>query len=154
MLHNLPSPKTKKKSKRLGRGMGSGVGGHTVGRGLKGATARTGYQSPRPGFEGGQNPLSRRLPKFKGFTRAYIKSTINPVSIKLSRIARIAEQKGDTDITMEKLIEYRVVKPKYSKSTAVKVLFDKEIEYKMNFKDIKTSTSAKEAIEKAGGSVA
>ncbi len=153
MLHTLPSPKTTKKAKRIGRGMGTGVGGHTVGRGLKGATARSGYQHPRPGFEGGQNPISRRLPKYKGFSRAFVTDFEEKVPLKLSDIVDVAKDNKLNEITVSTLVEFGLIKPKFSKKILPKVLFDKEIDYKLVLTGIKTSKSAKEAIEKAGGSV-
>lgn len=154
MTHTLPSPKSTRKSKRLGRGMGTGVGGHTVGRGLKGATARTGHKDPRPNFEGGQNPLARRLPKYRGFSRGFIKSKIHNAVVKLSDLAEFVKETKNPDVTMQTLIEAQLIKPKYNKSVAVKILFDKEIDQKINIKEIKTSKAVKSAVEKAGGSVA
>jgi large subunit ribosomal protein L15 len=140
MLNNLPSPKTKQSSKRLGRGMGSGVGGHTVGRGNKGQTARSGHKSPRPGFEGGQNPISRRLPKYKGesrgTTRATFTSRIQNVPLQLSKVVEIAELNNDFDLNIEKLIEFGLIKPKFSKDLNVKILFDKEIKQKISITGI------------------
>ncbi len=153
MINNLPSPKTTKKSKRLGRGMGSGVGGHTVGRGLKGATARSGYQYPRRGFEGGQNPISRRLPKYKGFSRGFITSSIRSQAVKLSMVESAAVENKLNDINLGTLVKFGLVTPKFSKKVLPKILFDKEIKAKLKVSGIKTSKAAKAAIEKAGGSV-
>lgn len=158
MLNQLPSPKTNKKAKRLGRGMGTGTGGHTVGRGLKGQTARSGHKSPRPGFEGGQNPISRRLPKYKGqsrgTTRATFTSTVQNVPLQLSQVAEVAKLNKTTDITIEALISFGLVKPKYSKDLNVKILFDKDIEEKLTITGVPLSKGAKSAVEKAGGTVA
>lgn len=153
MLHTLPSPKTTKAGKRLGRGMGSGKGGHTSGRGGKGATARTGYKAPRRNFEGGQNPIARRLPKFKGFTRAFIKSSEVNSPVKLSVLAAVAAEAKVTEVTLENLVQFGLLKLKAHKVVMPKVLFDKDIEVALNLKGIKTSKTAKAAIEKAGGSV-
>ena len=66
-LHSLPKRNNRKeKAKRIGRGYGTGVGGHTVGRGMKGQKSRSGHKS-LVGFEGGQTPFFRRMPKFMGF---------------------------------------------------------------------------------------
>ncbi len=153
MIHTLPSPKSTKKGKMLGRGMGSGKGGHTVGRGGKGATARSGYQYPRRNFEGGQNPLSRRLPKYKGFTRGFIKSNQTNIPIKLSVLAEVAKEMKKTEIDIIALVELGLLIPKASKQVMPKVLFDKDIDVKLTVKGVKTSKTAKTAIEKAGGSV-
>lgn len=137
--------------------MGSGKGGHTAGRGLKGATARTGYQYPRRTFEGGQNPLSRRLPRYRGdvrgTTRAAFTADIQNTPIKLSKVADLASQLSKTEITLQDLIEGGIVTLKYNKTIKPKILLDKEISIKLNIKGIPASKSAKLAIEKAGGSI-
>ena len=133
--------------------MGSGKGGHTAGRGGKGATARTGYKAPRRNFEGGQNPISRRLPKFKGFTRGYVKSGELNAPVKLSVLAELAKDSKLTEVTLENLVQLGLLKLKAHKVVMPKVLFDKDIEVALNLKGIKTSKTAKTAIEKAGGTV-
>ncbi len=159
MINRLPSPKTKQKSKRLGRGTSSGVGGHTVGRGLKGATARSGYKAPRPGFEGGQNPISRRLPKLKGTTkkmyttRGHILAKRVNSPVQLSKLAEVAKEAKKTEITPEVLVELGLVRIKNAKDVVTKVLLDKPIKEALTLKGVPTSKGAKEAIEKAGGSV-
>lgn len=153
MIHTLPSPKTTKPSKRLGRGVGSGKGGHTSTRGGKGATARTGYKAPRRNFEGGQNPISRRLPKYKGFTRAFVKSSEKNSPVKLSLLAEVAKEAKLTEITLESLVQLGLLKLRANKVVMPKVLFDKEISVELNLKGVRTSKTAKSAIEKAGGSV-
>ncbi len=153
MINTLPSPKTIGKAKKLGRGYGSGVGGHTVGRGGKGQTARSGHKSPRPGFEGGQNPISRRLPKLRGFSRAYFTNKVKNSPIQLSDLEVLAKELKVTDIDINTLIENGLLTPKYNKDLGVKVLFDKEVSTKMNLKNLQTSEKAKASIEKAGGSV-
>lgn len=153
MLHTLPSPKTKGSAKRVGRGMGSGKGGHTAGRGGKGATARTGYKAPRRNFEGGQNPISRRLPKYKGFTRGFVKSGELNAPVKLSILAGFATEAKLTEVTLENLVQLGLLKLKAHKIVMPKVLFDKDIDVALNLKGIKTSKTAKVAIEKAGGTV-
>ncbi len=153
MIHTLPSPKTTRKAKRLGRGMGSGKGGHTSTRGGKGATARTGYKAPRRNFEGGQNPISRRLPKYKGFTRGFVKSSEINSPVKLSILAGLAKEAKLTEVTLENLVQLGLLKLKAHKIVMPKVLFDKDIDVAINLKGVKTSKTAKAAIEKAGGSV-
>lgn len=157
MLNKLSSPKSTKKAKILGRGTGSGVGAHTVGRGLKGATARTGYQYPRRTFEGGQNPLSRRLPRYRGdvrgITRSFFTAGEKNTPIKLSKVVEAAEKLSKTEITLQDLVETGVVTLKYSKTIKPKILLDKEITAKIIIKGIPVSKSAQAAIEKAGGSI-
>jgi large subunit ribosomal protein L15 len=155
MIHNLPSPKTTKKSKQVGRGIGSGKGGHTTGRGTKGQTSRSGYTKPRPGFEGGQNPLSKRLPTLKGIStqdrsRKFLTSKIKNVPIQLSLLEEFFED-GDI-INLEVLQVKKLFKPLSHKKLNVKVLFDIEISKKLNFEGVMASKKAIEAIEKAGGS--
>jgi|GEM_PF-2548428 len=93
MLHTLVKAKNIPTSKRVGRGYGSGKGSHTVGRGQKGAGSRSGHKLPRPGFEGGQMPLSRRIPKKKGFTRAYLKDKFTTQTVAISKLATLVETK-------------------------------------------------------------
>lgn len=102
MLNTLKRITTNKK--RVGRGYGSGYGGHTSTRGQKGQKSRSGYKQPRPGFEGGQMPLSRRLPKFRGFRRGYFQSKGDSVSINLEMLNKLAKQ-FDTKDTKEFLIK-------------------------------------------------
>lgn len=96
MLNALP--KITKDRKRVGRGYGSGYGGHTSTRGQKGQKSRSGYKSPRPGFEGGQMPLSRRLPKLRGFRRGYFKSKDNSITLNLMALKTLVEQVETKDI--------------------------------------------------------
>lgn len=157
MIHTLPSPKTTKKSLQVGRGIGSGKGGHTTGRGTKGQKSRSGYNKPRPGFEGGQNPLSKRLPKLKNVsgsrtrTRLFKIIKIKRVALQLSEVAKVAT-KGD-EINMDKLSEYKLISPLSHKTVKVKIVFDKEIDKALTFLNVPVSKTAQEAIEKAGGKV-
>lgn len=154
MINLLPSPKTTRKSKQVGRGIGSGKGGHTTGKGTKGQTSRSGYRKPRPGFEGGQNPLSKRLPTLRGIStqdrsRKFLTSKIKNVPIQLSLLA---EQFNENDeINHDTLIQKGFFKPLSHKKLNVKVLFDKEIEKKLNFNGVMASKKAIEAIQKVGG---
>lgn len=155
MINTLPSPKTTSKSKQLGRGIGSGKGGHTTGRGTKGQTSRSGYRKPRPGFEGGQNPLSKRLPTLKGIStqdrsRKFLTSKFKNVPLKLSEIAEVFN--SDEVINHESLISKGFYKQLSHKKLIVKVLFDKEIDKKLNFEGVAASKKVVEAVEKAGGS--
>lgn len=158
MVHTLPSPKTTKKAKIVGRGQGSGKGAHSTGRGNNGQKSRSGYDAPGPQFEGGQMPLSRRLPKLKGFsrkmrkaTRGYYRSKEEVVALKLSQIESKVKE-GET-LSIDRLVELNVLMPKSHKKTKVKVLFDKKIDKKLNFEGLALSAKAVDAVNKAGGSV-
>ena len=124
---------------RRGRGHGSG-NGKTAGKGHKGQKARSG--SPRVGFEGGQMPLYRRLPK-RGFTNI---NTKNIVGINVSALERF---ENGSEVTVETLIESGVVS---NPKDGVKILGNGELTKKLNVKVSAYSASAKEKIEKAGGS--
>ena len=139
-LSNIRAPKkATEKRKRVGRGMGSGMG-KTSTRGHKGQRSRTGSRMIR-GFEGGQMPLHRRMPK-RGFTNIFRKE-FNIVSI-----ARLAEL-GETTITPDVLRKAGVIKTKHP----VKVLGDGEITIALTVSAHKFSKSAQEKITKAGGKV-
>ncbi|WP_300380439.1 50S ribosomal protein L15 [Clostridium sp.] len=141
-LHELKPPAGSKKSpKRIGRGTGSGTG-RNAGKGEKGQNARSGG-GVRPGFEGGQMPLYRRLPK-RGFTNIFAKQY---VSINVDRL-NIFE--NGTEITPEFLLETRVI----SKiRDGVKILGNGSLEKSLTVKGCKFSKSAAEKIEAAGGKV-
>lgn len=144
-LHELKPAKGSVKGgkKRLGRGEGSGTG-DTAGRGHKGAKSRSGY-SKKIGFEGGQMPLQRRIPKF-GFTNIN-RTEYKPVN--LSDLQSLVDAKKVKDsINIEQLVELGVVK----KNDNVKILGNGELTSKLDVHAHKFSRSAKEAIEKAGGS--
>ena len=135
-----PAAGSKKKSKRIGRGHGSGWG-KTAGKGHKGQKARSGG-SIRPGFEGGQMPLQRRVPK-RGFNNIFAK---NVVAINLSTLNRKFND-GDT-VDVEALKAAGVVKNGFD---AVKVLGNGKLDKKLTVKVSAFSESAKAAIEAAGG---
>jgi len=144
-LHELKPAKGSVKGgkKRLGRGEGSGTG-DTAGRGHKGAKSRSGY-SKKIGFEGGQMPLQRRIPKF-GFTNINRKE-YKPVN--LADLQSLVDAKKIKDsINIDQLVELGVVK----KNDNVKILGNGELTSKLDVHAHKFSKSAKEAIEKAGGS--
>ena len=137
-LSNIRAPKgATEKRKRVGRGMGSGMG-KTSTRGHKGQRSRSGSRLMR-GFEGGQNPLHRRLPK-RGFANIFRKeySIVN-----LERLAEL----GEKDVTPESLIKAGVVK----RNLPVKILGDGELKSAVNVRAHKFSKSAMEKITKAGG---
>lgn len=132
-----------KPRKRLGRGTASGVG-KTSGKGHKGQNARSGG-GVRPGFEGGQMPLFRRLPK-RGFTNIFAKEfgTVN--------IDDLNKFDNDTVVTPELLFEKGFVKKSKAKD-GIKVLGDGELTAKLTVKAHKFSKTAAEKIEAAGGKV-
>ncbi len=135
-----PNPKRVKSSKRIGRGTGSGFG-KTSGKGHKGMKSRSGGRV-RIGFEGGQMPLQKRVPKF-GFTSRVNRNT---EQLRLSTLAR----SGMTDVTITNLIAADLIKNSTKK---VKVFLDTDSCPKMNLKGIKTTASVKKIIEEAGGTV-
>jgi len=140
-LHDLqPAPGAHKAKTRVGRGEASK--GKTAGRGTKGTKAR--YQVPL-GFEGGQMPLHRRLPKLKGFSNAKFKTEYQVVNI--GRIADLFPQGGE--VTPETLAKAGAVR----KGELVKVLGDGDISVALRVSAHKVSKSAQEKIEAAGGSV-
>ena len=140
MLSNLrPKSGSTKNKRRIGRGDASGWGG-TSGKGHKGQKARAGGSIKR-GFEGGQTPLIRRIPKF-GFTNAMFKTTYDVVN--LSQL-----NKFEGEVNVQTLVTAGVV----SKNSLVKILGDGELTKAVNITAHKFSKSAKEAIEKAGGTV-
>ena len=142
-LHDLqPNVKTKDR-KRKGRGAGSGLGKRS-GRGQDGQNSRSGG-GVRPGFEGGQMPLYRLLPKrgFKNINRK-IYETINVESLNVFE--------DGTEVTPELLFETKLLKKNKAKA-GVKILGDGELEKKLTIKAHKFTKSAVEKIEQAGGSV-
>jgi len=130
-------------SKRLGRGQGSGKGG-TAARGHKGAKSRSGY-SRKIGFEGGQMPLQRRVPKF-GFTNINRKEF---AGVNLDTLQELVDAGKLTDtVDIDVLIANRIV----GKNDLVKVLGRGELKAKLTVSVHKFTASAKAAIEAAGGS--
>lgn len=141
-LHELkPAAGSKKASKRIGRGTGSGLG-RNAGKGEKGQKARSGG-GVRPGFEGGQMPLYRRLPK-RGFTNIFAKEI---VSINVDRL-NVFE--NGTEVTPELLLERRVVSKVMD---GVKILGNGTLEKSITLKGCKFSKQAAEKIVAAGGKV-
>ena len=141
-LHNLkPAEGAVKKDKRIGRGQGSGHGGTST-RGHKGAKSRSGYKT-KIGFEGGQMPLQRRVPKF-GF------KNINRVEYKgvnLSTIQYLFENKNLSEFNFDVLKENGII----SRNDLIKILGKGELTAKVNIKAHKFSATAKAAIEAQGG---
>jgi large subunit ribosomal protein L15 len=141
-LHELkPAEGSRKTRNRVGRGIGSG-NGKTAGKGHKGQNARSGG-GVRPGFEGGQTPLFRRLPK-RGFTN------INRKDFAIVNLETLNRFEEGTEVTPELLLETGVVS---NVKSGVKILGNGQLEKKLTVKANKFSASAKEAIESAGGTV-
>ena len=141
-LHNLhPAPGAKRPRKRVGRGPGSG-NGKTAGRGHKGQKSRSGY-SRRYGFEGGQMPLVRRIPK-RGFTNIF---RVEFQVVNLRDLERVFAE-GDT-VSPEVLVDKGLVR---GGKRLIKVLADGDLTKKLNVQAHKFSGSARASIEKAGGS--
>ena len=135
-----PAPGARKNSKRVGRGIGSGVG-KTAGRGHKGQKSRSGG-SVRPGFEGGQMPLQKRLPKY-GFTSRIARTT---AQIRLSELNAV-----DADVVdLDALKAADLVK---SNVTRARVFLSGELGKAVTIKGLAVTKGAREAIEKAGGKV-
>lgn len=135
-----PAPGSRKTARRVGRGMGSGLG-KTGGRGHKGQKSRSGGWH-KVGFEGGQMPIQRRLPKF-GFTsrmgRYY-------AEVRLSELAKV---EGD-EITIESLVAAGVV-PKQTKTA--KIMLSGSVEKAVKVSGVRVTKGARSAIESAGGTV-
>ncbi len=141
-LHELiPAEGSKRAAKRVGRGTGSGWG-KTAGRGQNGQSSRS-CCGLRPGFEGGQMPLYRRLPK-RGFTNIFAKeyACIN--------VDRLNIFENGTEVTPELLIERGVIKKVYD---GIKILGNGNLEKNLTVKVNKISKAAAEKIEAAGGKV-
>jgi large subunit ribosomal protein L15 len=143
-LHNLtPARGSHRARKRLGRGPGSGTG-KTAGKGTKGSKARTGHGGPgggKPGFEGGQMPLTRRIPK-RGFTSPFRQE---PQLVRLGDLESI-----EGDVTMQSLTAAGLVKPRKG---PVKVLANGRVTRAVTVRGVKLSAGAREKIVAAGGRV-
>ncbi|MBQ6053227.1 MAG: 50S ribosomal protein L15 [Clostridia bacterium] len=138
----VPAPGSVKEPKRKGRGAGSG-NGKTAGKGHKGQNARSGG-GVRPGFEGGQMPLQRRLPK-RGFRNYPFRKEYQIVNVDF-----LNEFEDGSVVTAEELLSKGFIS---DLNTAVKILGDGELEKKLTVKANKFSESAKQKIEAAGGKV-
>lgn len=140
-LHELkPNEKAFKERKRVGRGPGSGLG-KTSGKGHKGQNARSGG-GVRPGFEGGQTPLFRRLPK-RGFSNALFKTEYSVINL-----SDLNKFEDGAVVTPELLKEMGILKKQLS---GVKVLGNGKLEKKLTVKAQRFSQTAVEKIEKIGG---
>ena len=141
-LHELQPNQPVKKRKRKGRGPGSG-NGTRAGRGQDGQNSRSGGGT-RPGFEGGQMPLYRRLPK-RGFRN------INKKQYEIINVESLNIFEDGTEVTPELLFENKILNKNKAKD-GVKILGDGKLNVKVNVKAHKFTASAKEKIEQAGGS--
>ena len=135
-----PSPGSRKARKRVGRGDGSGKGTYS-GRGSKGQKSRAGYRI-RPGFEGGQLPIIKRLPRKRGFTNPF------KTEYSLVNLAKLASFEAGSEVTPETLVAAGVIK---SLRRPVKVLAVGELKHALVVKANKFSAAAKAKIEAAGG---
>ena len=135
-----PAPNSKHAKKRVGRGNGSGHGTYS-GRGCKGQKSRSGH-SMRPGFEGGQLPLIKRLPQKRGFVNIFRTeySTVN--------LDKLGIFESGSEVTPEKMVAAGVVK---SRRHPIKILANGDISYPLVVKANKFSAAAKAKIEAAGG---
>jgi len=141
-LHELsPAKGSKHSKKRVGRGPGSGLG-KTAGKGEKGQKSRSGHRR-RPGFEGGQMPLVRRVPK-RGFTNVF---RIEYAVVNVATLAELGEAQGDGAVNPEALAARGLVRA----GQRVKVLGDGEIGKAITVSAHKFSKSARAKIEAAGG---
>ena len=143
-LHNLtPAAGSVKTAKRVGRGAGSGLGGTST-RGHKGAKSRSGY-SKKIGFEGGQMPMQRRLPKF-GFKNI---NRVEYKAINLSTLQALAEQKKLEKIGLQELREAGFI----NKSMLVKILGNGTLTSRLTVEAHAFSKKAEEAVTAAGGQI-
>lgn len=144
-LESIPKRKNRKMpGKRIGRGYGSGVGGHTSTRGTKGQKSRTGHKS-LVFFEGGNVPFFRRMPKYNGFNKS------DKVSATVLNVDVLSNNFKDGDVVSLETLRQKTL---ISKNTsAVKILGFGNIDKKLSIEGIPASGSAKEKIVKAGGSI-
>ncbi|HNW32868.1 MAG TPA: 50S ribosomal protein L15 [Candidatus Dojkabacteria bacterium] len=144
-LNSIPKRKNRvMPGKRIGRGYGSGVGGHTVGRGTKGQKSRAGHKSTRF-FEGGNVPFFRRMPKYKGFNQS---QKVEAQAVNLEVLDK--EFKDGDLVNLESLVSKGIAR---KNSKVVKILGKGEITKKLKVEGLKISESAIEKIKKAGGSI-
>lgn len=137
-----PAPGSRRASKRVGRGDGSGHGTYS-GRGCKGQKVRAGYKM-RPGFEGGQLPLIKRLPRKRGFTNIF------RTEYATVRVGALSAFKAGSEVTPEKMLAAGMVK---SLKNPIKILADGNIDRSLKVRAHKFSASARAKIEAAGGTV-
>jgi len=136
-----PQKGSKKRRRRLGRGIAAGQGA-SCGFGMRGQKSRSG-RSTRPGFEGGQMPLYRRVPKLKHFT------VINPKHYTTINVCKLASLPADTEVSLTSLIDTGVLT---RNNGPLKILGDGELNVKLSVKAAAFTASARSKIEAAGGS--
>ena len=145
-LHNLkPAPGSHRNRKRIGRGPGSGTG-KTSGKGHKGIKARAGHHGPgggKPQFEGGQMPMTRRLPK-RGFTNSF---RVESQVVTLQDLSRVPE---GTEVTPDSLLAAGVIR---ARKGPAKLLANGEITHAVTVRGVKVSAGAREKIVAAGGRI-
>ena len=145
-LHNLsPAPGSHRDRKRLGRGPGSGQG-KTAGKGHKGSMARAGHGGPgggKPGFEGGQMPLTRRIPK-RGFTNPF---RVESQVVTLDDLAAMPE---GAEVTRDALVEAGIIS---LRKGPAKILGNGELARAVVVRGVKVSAGARSRIEAAGGRI-
>ena len=137
-----PAPGSKRRRKRVGRGDGSGHGTYS-GRGCKGQKSRSGYKMSR-GFEGGQLPLIRRLPRKRGFTNIF------RTEYSIVNVGKLSMFEAGSEVTPERLVVAGVVK---SLRHPIKVLAEGDINHPLVVKANRFSAAARAKIEAAGGEV-
>ncbi len=151
-LHNLvAAPGSHRDRKRLGRGPGSGKG-KTSGKGTKGIKARAGHHGPgggKPHFEGGQMPLTRRLPK-RGFTNPFREENQVVRLDQLAKLGGVGAEGAAAEITRETLAQARLIR---DNKGPVKVLANGDISQAVTVRGLKVSAGAREKILAAGGRV-
>jgi large subunit ribosomal protein L15 len=141
-LHELsPKPGSKHRKRRVGRGISAGQGA-SCGFGMRGQKSRSGTGT-KPGFEGGQMPLYRRIPKLKHFP------LINHKEYTIINVKKLASLESNTEVTLESLMERGIVT---SNDGPLKILGDGELSVALNVKATAFSGSARQKIEAAGGS--
>lgn len=145
MKLNQLTKTTKKKKKRIGRGYGSGRGGHTVGRGTKGQKARS---KVKAWFEGGQTPLLKRLPMKRGKGK-FNSLKAKPVIINLQYLNLLPK---NAKVNLKTLIKHRLVASREAKKFGVKILGGGELEKPLTI-ELPCSQGAAKKIKKAGGKI-
>lgn len=137
----VPKKGSTKRRSRLGRGISAGQGA-SCGKGMRGQNSRSG-SSTRPGFEGGQQPLYRRIPKLKHFT------VINPKHYTVINVGKLASLPASTEVTLASLMEVGILT---ANKGALKILGDGDLTVALNVKAAAFTASARQKIEAAGGS--
>jgi large subunit ribosomal protein L15 len=137
----VPKKGSQKRGRRLGRGVSAGQGA-SCGKGMRGQKSRSG-RSTRPGFEGGQNPLYRRLPKLKSFP------IVNRKNYTIVNVSKLASLEANTQVTLSSLMAAGIVT---SNDGPLKILGDGELNVPLSVRAAGFSKSARSKIEAAGGS--